>query len=79
MDIDGGLLADERLRIPTPEPSTPDAVADAAVENVGKFGWAGPGGVTLALEIGRAAGRGKGEISGGPASFKKKKKHLTTI
>ena len=47
VDIDGGVLADERLRIPTPEPSTPDAVADAAVEIVEKFGWTGPVGVTL--------------------------------
>lgn len=47
VDIDGGVLAEERLRTPTPEPSTPDAVADAVVEIVEKFGWTGPVGVTL--------------------------------
>ncbi|MCA1186100.1 ROK family protein [Saccharopolyspora sp. 6T] len=47
VDIDGGVLAEERMRIPTPHPSTPDAVADAVAEIVEKFGWSGPVGVTL--------------------------------
>ncbi|GAB3280872.1 polyphosphate--glucose phosphotransferase [Parasphingorhabdus pacifica] len=47
VDIDGGVLADERMRVPTPHPSTPDAVADVVAEIVEKFGWTGPVGVTL--------------------------------
>ena len=47
VDIDGGVLAEERMRIPTPHPSTPEAVADAVAEIVEKFGWSGPVGVTL--------------------------------
>ncbi|MEU6127936.1 polyphosphate--glucose phosphotransferase [Saccharopolyspora sp. NPDC047091] len=47
VDIDGGVLAEERMRIPTPHPSTPGAVADAVAEIVEKFGWSGPVGVTL--------------------------------
>lgn len=47
VDIDGGVLAEERLRITTPQPSTPDAVADVVAEIVGKFNWDGPIGVTL--------------------------------
>ena len=47
VDIDSGVLADERMRIPTPNPSTPDAVADAVAEIVEKFGWTGRIGITL--------------------------------
>ncbi|TDD91622.1 ROK family protein [Saccharopolyspora karakumensis] len=51
VDIDAGVLAEERLRIPTPQPSTPDAVADAVAEIVEKFTWTGPVGVTLPCVI----------------------------
>lgn len=47
VDVDGGVLAEERLRVPTPQPSTPDSVADAVAEIVEKFGWTGPVGITL--------------------------------
>jgi polyphosphate glucokinase len=47
VDIDGGVLAEDRMRIPTPHPSTPESVADAVAEIVEKFGWTGPVGVTL--------------------------------
>ncbi|GAA4887226.1 polyphosphate--glucose phosphotransferase [Saccharopolyspora cebuensis] len=47
VDIDGGVLAEERMRVPTPQPSTPDAVADVVAEIVEKFSWTGPVGVTL--------------------------------
>lgn len=47
VDVDNGVLAEERLRVPTPQPSTPDAVADAVTEIVEKFGWTGPVGITL--------------------------------
>jgi polyphosphate glucokinase len=47
VDIEGGVLADERIRIPTPQPATPEAVAEAVTEIVEKFSWPGPVGVTL--------------------------------
>ncbi len=53
VDIEGGVLAEERMRIPTPHPSTPDAVADAVAEIVEKFGWTGPVGVTLPCVVKR--------------------------
>ena len=42
-----GELAAERLRIATPTPSTPDAVAAVAAEITGRFGWEGPVGCTF--------------------------------
>jgi polyphosphate glucokinase len=51
VDIDAGVLAEERLRIPTPQPSTPAVVADAVAEIVEKFAWTGPVGVTLPCVI----------------------------
>lgn len=47
VDVQAGALDGERLRIPTPQPSTPDAVADVIAEIVDKFDWHGPVGVTL--------------------------------
>ncbi|WP_019853534.1 polyphosphate--glucose phosphotransferase [Actinopolyspora mortivallis] len=51
VDVEGGVLAEERLRISTPQPSTPDAVADTVAEIVAKFGWEGPVGITLPCVI----------------------------
>ncbi|MHA6799085.1 polyphosphate--glucose phosphotransferase [Bounagaea algeriensis] len=47
VDIDGGELAEERMRVSTPQPSTPGAVADAVAEIVDKFGWQDRIGITL--------------------------------
>ncbi|MDR7303159.1 polyphosphate--glucose phosphotransferase [Haloactinomyces albus] len=47
VDTDSGVLTEERLRIATPQPSTPDAVADSVAEIVEKFEWNGPIGITL--------------------------------
>jgi polyphosphate glucokinase len=38
VDLDGGHFAAERLRIPTPSPSSPGAVADVVADIVGSFG-----------------------------------------
>ncbi|MFC4586798.1 polyphosphate--glucose phosphotransferase [Sphaerisporangium corydalis] len=43
---DGTLLA-ERYRIPTPDPSEPDAVADTVRQIVEHFSWTGPVGITF--------------------------------
>jgi polyphosphate glucokinase len=47
VDLDTGALAGERVRLPTPQPSTPDAVVKAVAEIVDSFGWTGPLGVTV--------------------------------
>ncbi|WP_370942764.1 polyphosphate--glucose phosphotransferase [Amycolatopsis sp. cg5] len=47
VDLEKGALIGDRLRIDTPKPSTPEAVADVVAEVVGHFGWDGPVGVTL--------------------------------
>ena len=51
VDLDAGALAGERLRIPTPQPSSPDAVADVVADIVKHFDWDGPIGITLPCVI----------------------------
>ncbi len=51
VDLDKGELIGDRLRIDTPKPSTPEAVADVVAEIVHHFGWDGPVGVTLPAVI----------------------------
>ena len=53
VDLETGELDGERLRIVTPQPSTPDAVADVVAEIVEKFAWTGPIGVTLPCVVKR--------------------------
>lgn len=47
VDIDTGTLVLERHRIPTPDPSTPDAVADVVAQIAKHFEWDGPIGCTF--------------------------------
>jgi polyphosphate glucokinase len=47
VDLDSGQLIAERLRIPTPQPSTPKAVAAVVADLVRHFAWTGPIGCTL--------------------------------
>jgi polyphosphate glucokinase len=47
VDVKKGVLAADRYRIPTPQPSTPDAVGNAVAEIVRHFGWKGPLGCTV--------------------------------
>jgi len=42
VDLDRGDLASDRLRIPTPQPATPEAVLGAVGKIVDHFGWDGP-------------------------------------
>ena len=51
VDLDAGTLQMERLKILTPQPSTPEAVADVVAEIVEKFGWTEGLGVTLPCVI----------------------------
>lgn len=47
VNLDLGDLADERHKVLTPHPATPDAVADGVKEVVDHFGWTGPVGITF--------------------------------
>jgi polyphosphate glucokinase len=47
VDLDTGEFAVERLRIPTPEHSTPDAVAEVVAQITSHFDWTGPVGATF--------------------------------
>lgn len=47
VDLDLGDLADERYKVLTPHPATPDSVADGVREVVDHFGWTGPVGITF--------------------------------
>ena len=47
VDINTGLLATERYRLATPDPSVPEAVGDVVAEIVQHFDWHGPIGCTF--------------------------------
>ncbi|WP_327288978.1 polyphosphate--glucose phosphotransferase [Streptomyces sp. NBC_01198] len=47
VDLDKGELSDERYKVLTPHPATPDAVLDGVHDVVTHFGWKGPLGVTF--------------------------------
>ncbi len=47
VDLASGELNDERHKVATPQPSTPDAVAAAVAEVVEHFSWKGPIGATF--------------------------------
>jgi polyphosphate glucokinase len=42
VDTDSGALLEERVRIKTPKPATPEAIVRTAVEVVREAGWEGP-------------------------------------
>nr|WP_222131994.1 ROK family protein [Pseudonocardia sp. C8] len=47
VDLQKGKLAEDRVRIPTPQPSTPEAVAETVRQILDEFGWTGPFGCTF--------------------------------
>ena len=47
VDLATGTLAAERVKILTPHPAVPDAVAEVLRDLVKGFGWTGPAGVTF--------------------------------
>ncbi|PKV87612.1 polyphosphate--glucose phosphotransferase [Streptomyces sp. TLI_146] len=47
VDLERGDLTQERYKVLTPHPATPEAVADGVAEVVGEFGWSGPVGITF--------------------------------
>jgi polyphosphate glucokinase len=51
VDVERGVFTAERHRIPTPQPSTPQAVADVVAEIADGFSWKGPIGCTFPAVI----------------------------
>ena len=47
VDVNQGSLATKRYRIPTPQPSTPEAVAATGADICHHFNWSGPVGCTF--------------------------------
>lgn len=47
VDLHKGTLSEDRVRIPTPQPSTPEAVAGTVKEILDEFGWKGSFGCTF--------------------------------
>ena len=47
VDVSSGVLTAERFRIPTPDPSTPEAVGQVVAEIVKHFDWTKPVGCTF--------------------------------
>jgi polyphosphate glucokinase len=47
VDTEAGTLLEERLRVPTPDPSTPRSIAGVVRQVVDHFSWKGPVGVTF--------------------------------
>ncbi|MFD7132689.1 polyphosphate--glucose phosphotransferase [Streptomyces sp. NPDC059894] len=47
VDLDQGDLAQERCKVLTPHPATPESVADGVKQVVDHFGWTGPVGLTF--------------------------------
>src|SRR5215472_9891572 len=47
VDVTTGTLTKARVKVPTPQPSAPDAVSDAVRGLVQHFGWSGPAGITF--------------------------------
>ncbi|ARP72090.1 ROK family protein [Streptomyces pluripotens] len=47
VDLDRGDLAQERHKVLTPHPATPDGVADGVKQVIDHFGWTGPVGLTF--------------------------------
>jgi polyphosphate glucokinase len=65
VDLDKGTLAAERLRIPTPQPATPDAVAETILELTRHFNWTGAIGCGLPAVIQNGVARTAANIDPG--------------
>ncbi|AKK08957.1 Polyphosphate glucokinase [Corynebacterium testudinoris] len=47
VNLDDGEFVGERIKIPTPKPATPDAVAETVAEIIRQAEWDGPVGITI--------------------------------
>lgn len=65
VDTEKGELVNERLRIPTPQPSTPEAVALVVKELVARHEWTGPIGCTFPAIIRRGVAHSAANVDKG--------------
>jgi polyphosphate glucokinase len=47
VDVTTGTLLAERVKVPTPRPAVPDAIADTVRDLAAQFAWSGPAGITF--------------------------------
>ena len=47
VDVGSGALTAPRVKVPTPRPALPEAVANAVKEVVAGFSWSGPAGIAF--------------------------------
>lgn len=62
VDVASGELLSERLRLVTPQPATPDAVAQAVTELVQTLGWQGPIGCGFPAVISKGVAKSAANI-----------------
>lgn len=66
VDLERGELAEERFKVFTPQPSTPEAVADRVREVTEHFGWSGrPVGVTFPGVVTQGTARSAANVDKG--------------
>jgi len=65
VDLSSGVLTAERIRIPTPQPATPDAVAETIHEIVQHFAWTGQIGCGLPAVVQNGVARTAANIDPG--------------
>ncbi|SNS25032.1 polyphosphate--glucose phosphotransferase [Rhodococcoides kyotonense] len=65
VDLVTGELVGDRYKIETPQPSTPEAVAEVVAEIVKYFDWTGPVGVTLPAVVTAGVARSAANIDKG--------------
>ena len=62
VDTGAGTLLTDRIRVPTPQPSTPDAVAAVVAEMLADAGWHGPVGATFPAVIKNGVARSAANV-----------------
>jgi polyphosphate glucokinase len=64
VDLASGALTAKRVRVPTPHPATPEAVAATVAELVAQCGWSGPIGCTFPAVITDGVARTAANVAG---------------
>jgi len=65
VDLGSGELSTDRERIPTPQPSTPEAVAEIVAQIVRDHQWTGPAGATFPAIIKNGVARSAANVDAG--------------
>lgn len=65
VNLETGALVGERFKVLTPQPATPEAVAQGVGDVVAHFGWTGPVGITLPAVVSGGVARTAANIDQG--------------